>query len=139
MSRQYKRKSDRWGATTVEFALCLPILFSLLFGILEFSRVTQLQQSTRLAAFEGARAGISLNATTSDVQTAVNRVMAAVVISNYTTTVTPSPLTYTSSSVCVSVSLAPNNNAWFTCFVSSGKSISASVTLLREVQAVSVP
>ncbi len=139
MSSQHQCKSDRRGATAVEFALCLPVLFTLLFGILEFSRVTQLQQSARLAAFEGARAGISLNATTSDVQKAVNRVMSAVVISNYTTTITPSPLTYSSSSVCVKVSLDPTTNAWFTWFVSSGNSITASVTLLREVQAVSVP
>ena len=139
MSIQRKKPADRRGATTVEFALCLPVLLAVLFGILEFSRVTQLQQSVRLAAFEGARAGISLNAQTSDVQTAVSRVMNAVMISNYTTTINPNPLSYTSASVSVTVSLDPTKNAWFTWFVTKGTSIKSTVTLLREVQAVSVP
>ena len=139
MTNQRKRIGDRRGATSVEFALCLPILLAFVFGILEFSRVTQLQQSARLAAFEGARAGISLNAATTDVQTAVDRVMSAVSIGHYSTTITPNPLTYTSSSVKVSVSLDPTQNAWFTWFVKSSNTVKADVTLLREVGAVSVP
>ncbi len=139
MMTQRRLNGNRRGATSVEFALCLPILLAFVFGILEFSRVTQLQQSVRLAAFEGARAGISLNAVTTDVQTAVDRVMSAISISNYSTTITPHPLTYTSSSVAVTVTLDPTQNAWFTWFVKSTNTITANVTLLREVQAVSVP
>ena len=105
------------AATAVEFAVCLPVLLAFVFGILEFSRATQLQQSTRLAAFEGARAGITLDAASSDVTTAVNRVMSAVSISNFSTTVSPSPLTYTSPTVTVTVNLDPTQNAWFTWFV----------------------
>ncbi len=137
MIRQKSR--DRSGATSVEFALCLPILFAFVFGILEFSRVTQLQQSTRLAAFEGARAGIALDAATTDVQAAVNRVMSAVSIANFSTSISPSPLAYTSSSVSVTVSLDPTQNAWFTWFVTSSNNITTNVTLMREVNAVSVP
>jgi Flp pilus assembly protein TadG len=139
MTRQRKRNSNRRGATTVEFAVCLPILLTFVFGILEFSRVTQLQQSVRLAAFEGARAGIALDAATTDVQSAVDRVMSAISIAHYTTTITPSALSYTSTSISVTVSLDPTQNAWFTWFVTSSNAISANVTLLREVNAVSVP
>lgn len=130
---------ERRGATTVEFAYCLPILLAFIFGILEFSRVTQLQQSVRLAAFEGARAGITMGAVTSDAQTAVTRVMSAMSISAYTTTISPNPLAYTSPSVTVTVALDPTQNAWFSWFVSSNNSITASVTLLREIDSVSVP
>ncbi len=132
-------RQHRRGATTVEFAYCLPILLAFVFGTLEFSRATQLQQSARLAAFEGARAGISLNAQTSDVQTAVSRVMSAISIANYTTTITPNPLTYSSTSISVTVSLDPSQNAWFTWFITSGHTITANVTLLREVNSVSSP
>ena len=134
-----KRNAKRRGATSVEFALCLPILLAFVFGIIEFSRATQLRQSVRLAAFEGARAGINLDATTADVTTAVNRVMSAVNISHFTTTTNPSALSYTSSSVSVTVSLDPTQNAWFTWFMRSTNTIAATVTLLREVDAVSVP
>src|SRR5277367_3508448 len=105
--KSHSNRPSRRGATAVEFALCLPVLLAFVFGILEFSRATQLQQSARLAAFEGARAGISLDAQTTDVQTAANRVMSAMSISNYTTTITPNPLTYTSSSISVTVSMDP--------------------------------
>ncbi|MBS0202206.1 MAG: pilus assembly protein [Planctomycetes bacterium] len=139
MRMRPKETSPRRGATTVEFAICLPILFSVLFGLLEFSRVTQLQQAARLAAFEGARSGIPLNATTADVQASVNKVMSAVSISSFTTTITPGMLAYTSPTVSVTVTLSPNANAWFKWYVSDSSSITANVTLAREVQAVSVP
>jgi Flp pilus assembly protein TadG len=139
MTRQQKRKTNRRGTATVEFALCLPVLLALVFGLVEFSRVTQLQQSARLAALEGARAGITLDATTSDVGAAVNRVMTAVCIPHYSTTITPNTLAYTSPSVTVTVSLDPTQNAWLTWFTSSSNLITATVTLQREVQAVSAP
>ena len=139
MRKHQRKNANRRGATAVEFALCLPILFSVMFGLLEFSRVTQLQQTPRLAAFEGARAGIALDAATADVQTAVNGVMSAVSIANFTTVITPSNLAYTSPTISVTVTLSPNQNVWFKWFVSSTSTISANVTLSREVQAVSVP
>lgn len=137
---QRKRRSKkRRGATSVEFALCLPVLLTFVFGILEFSRVTQLQQSARLAAFEGARAGITLNAKNSDVTTAVNKVMSAISIANYTTTITPTTLSYTTATVTVSVAIPPSQNAWIAKFVPSSQTIVATITLAREVQSVSVP
>lgn len=139
MLRQRQRARTRSGATAVEFALCFPILLSVIFGLLEFSRVTQLQQSARLAAFEGARAGIPLDATSTDVQTAVNKLMSAVNIPHYTTTITPAVLSYTSPTITVNITLSPTANAWVTWFVTSNSTISASVTLIREVQSVSVP
>ena len=132
-------RTVRRGATAVEFALCLPVLLAFVFGILEFSRATQLQQTARLAAFEGARAGIALDASTSDVTAAVSRVMSALRISSYTTTIAPNPLTYTSSSISVTVSLDPTKNAWLTWFIKSSNTITANVTLMREVDAISVP
>lgn len=134
-----RQAKKRRGVTSVEFALCLPVLLTFVFGILEFSRVTQLQQSARLAAFEGARAGISLNATNSDINSAVNKIMSAISIANYTTTITPTTVSYTSSTVTVSVAIPPSQNAWITKFVPSSQTITASVTLSREVQSISVP
>lgn len=139
MTRRTKNQRLRKGATAVEFAVCLPVLLTLIFGILEFCRVTQLKQSARLAAFEGARAGISLNASTSDVTTAVSHVMSAVSIPNYTTTISPNPISYSTPSVSVTISLSPSQNSWITWFVKSSNTITANVTLQREIQAVSVP
>lgn len=48
------RRSER-GAAAVEFALVLPLLVTLLLGIMEFGRVYNAQVSVTSAAREGAR------------------------------------------------------------------------------------
>lgn len=48
------RRGDR-GAAAVEFALVLPVLILLLLGLVEFSRVYNIQISLSNAAREGAR------------------------------------------------------------------------------------
>jgi len=48
------RRGER-GAAAVEFALVLPVLILLVFGLIEFSRVYNIQISLSNAAREGAR------------------------------------------------------------------------------------
>lgn len=134
-----RRRANRRGAAVVEFALCFPVALGLLFGIIEFSRVMQLQHTLRLAAFEGARAGVTLDATTTDVQNRAQTLLNAVYIPNAQITVSPNPLGYTSSTVTVTVSADPAQNAWLTWFVTGGNPISSTITLDREVLAVSHP
>jgi Flp pilus assembly protein TadG len=134
-----ERTIKRRGATVVEFSICFPILLVFVFGTIEFSRVLQIQHTVRLAAFEGARAGVPIDSTTSDVTTRVQSVLSAVRISNSTTTITPNPIAYTSPTVTVTVSADPALNKWVTWFVTAGHPLSSTITLNREVQAVSVP
>lgn len=53
-------KSHERGASLVEFALIAPILFLLLFGMIEFGRVVATFNSVNTAAREGARYGTAL-------------------------------------------------------------------------------
>jgi len=53
-SVRYGRERDR-GASLVEFALVMPILFLILFGIIEFGAAYNDYQSIRQGAREGAR------------------------------------------------------------------------------------
>lgn len=53
MSR-HRQTNDR-GAAAVEFALVLPILLLLVFGIVEFGRIYSIQTSITAAARQGAR------------------------------------------------------------------------------------
>ena len=130
---------DRRGATVVEFSICFPVLLAFVFGTIEFSRVLQLQQTIRLAAFEGARAGVPLDSTTADVQNRTQDILAAVRVATATTTITPNPLAYTSPTVTVTVSTDPAQNAWLIWFVTAGHPLTSTITLQREVLAVSVP
>jgi Flp pilus assembly protein TadG len=116
----------------------VPALLTVLFAIVEYSRVLQIQNAVRQAAFEGARAGVALDAATSDVTTAANSIVNALGIQGATVTVSPNPISYTSQTVTVTVSAVPASNGWFVKFVTAGTSISSTISLDREVQAVSV-
>jgi len=48
---------DQRGSTIVEFALVLPVILLLVFGMIEFGRVLNAQVIIRNAAREGARVG----------------------------------------------------------------------------------
>lgn len=133
------RSTRRPGATTVELAFCIPILLAIVLGIMEFSRGLQIQQTLRQAAFEGARAGIELDASTADVTSAVTAITSSVAVKNPTITIVPNPLPNTSPTVSVTVSTTPASNGWFLKFFNSNSVISATITLNREVQSVSVP
>lgn len=134
----FVNRRHRRGAATVELAVCLPVLFTVVLAIMEFTRVLQIQQTVREAAFEGARAGVALDASTSDVTTAATAITNSGTIASPTITVTPNPLTYSSQTVQVTVSTTCASNGWLLRFFSRSSVISATVTLDREIQSVSV-
>jgi Flp pilus assembly protein TadG len=88
-----RRRSER-GSTAVEFAIILPVLILLVFGIIEFSIAYNHQQGLHAAAREGARVASlpqSDQATiTARVRSALQGVLSATDIQNATITVTPS-------------------------------------------------
>lgn len=57
MARKGGLSREERGATLVEFALVLPVILLLVFGMIEFGRVLNAQIVIRNAAREGARAG----------------------------------------------------------------------------------
>jgi hypothetical protein len=58
MMRAYKRLRSESGASAVEFALLLPVLMLILFGIIEFGLALHRQAILTNASREGARLGI---------------------------------------------------------------------------------
>lgn len=59
MTRRSTGRSER-GASAVEFAIVAPLLFLLLFGIIEFARAISVYTAVSTAAREGARYGASV-------------------------------------------------------------------------------
>jgi Flp pilus assembly protein TadG len=100
------------GALTVEMAICLPILFLLLLGTLEFSRMNMLRNSIDNAAYEGARRGVVPGATASSCISAANSVLTAVAARSATVTVNPTNITDTTPQITVTVSVPMNSNSW---------------------------
>ena len=70
-----RRNATRNGALTVELALCLPLLFLLLFGGYELARTSMVLHATQSAAYEGARTGIVPGATQEDIEASVGFVL----------------------------------------------------------------
>ncbi len=89
------------GGAIVEFAIILPILISLLFGIVEFGLLLYDQQIITNASREGARAGvvIGLDRSTSEEQD-ISKSVAATYCSDYLITFSDNanPLTITATS-----------------------------------------
>ena len=132
-------RSFRRGAALVEFALCVPVFFTIVLGVIEFARMLQLQNTVRQAALEGARAGLTLDGTSANAISAATAITSAIGVANPTITVTPNPLTYTSSTITVTVSANPSQNGWLLPVFTKGNAISSTITMAREVQAISVP
>lgn len=119
-ARSHSRRRTRAGATTVELALVLPVLFLMVFGAFEFSRLNMLKHIAGVAAYEGAREGIVIGATASDVTTQVNAILAAGSVVNATITTVPATITDATTEVQVNVSIPVAGNFWVMPAYASG-------------------
>lgn len=116
----------------VEFALTLPIVFSIFIASLEFSRLSMIRNSTDNAAYEGARTGILPGATAAKVQAKVTSELTAIGIKNATIVVTPTVILTSTPTVQVSVTVPLTENAWVSPLYSTNSTITKSCKLSRE-------
>jgi Flp pilus assembly protein TadG len=75
-------RRQRRGVATVEFAVLLPIILTLLLGIWEVGQLVQMNQILNNAAREGARKASTGINTYSDVNTTVSNYLSAAGVSN---------------------------------------------------------
>jgi Flp pilus assembly protein TadG len=128
-------RRNRRGAAAVEFAVVSPVLFLLIFGMIEYGRMVMVQQVITNAAREGARKGVLDGSTNSDVTTVVGNYLTSANISGATTTVTPtnpSNATY-GGTVTVSVSVPYSKVSWLPhSFWLGSKTLTATSVMRRE-------
>ena len=74
--RATRRSRDHHGAVAVEFALVMPILFMIVFGILEFGYMMNRDMIVGNASRDGARVA-SLNGTYTEIRSAITSELAA--------------------------------------------------------------
>jgi len=136
-SKTTARDRKRSGAVTVEVALCLPVLFLLLFGCLEMASANMLKHATESAAYEGARVGILPGATQAGVEQAVDHILNTIGAKGSAVEILPRTEIQDAEEVevievVVTVPYAPN--AWISPFVLRNNPIfRASCVLRREV------
>ena len=131
IQKRLRQRTSR-GAVTVEFALVSVIFFTLVMGMIEFSRLNIMRHAADNAAYEGARVGIVPGATATDVKAAAQQQLDALNINTSTVVVTPDPLTSAANHVTVSVTIPVAENSWIVPRFSNGMNIDSSATLGTE-------
>ena len=126
------RPKNRCGVTTVEFAICAPILFLFTFASLEFSRVNMIRQTVENAMNEGCRRGIVPGATAQDAKDSAQEVLNAIAAANAQITISPSVILEDTPEITVSIVVPINDNSWVAPFFFSGMEVTNSMTLRRE-------
>jgi Flp pilus assembly protein TadG len=103
------RRSNRRGASAVEFAIVAPVFFLLIFGMIEYGRLVMVQQILTNAAREGARRAVLQDATSAAVVSTVRNYLNRASINgnspNLVITVSPAPESAQPSDETISVSL----------------------------------
>ncbi len=97
LGNRAKRRSHQRarGAAVVEFAVVLPLLLTVLFGIIEYGWVFMVRQTLQTAAREGARIAVLQTTTTpyTNVLDRVSQVMGPTGLTTYTVTMTHATVT----------------------------------------------
>lgn len=123
---------NRRGATLVEFALVVPIVFLLFFAAVEFSRVAMIRHTVDNAVYEAARVAIVPGSTALDAQNEARRVLSSVDVNLPSIVVTPSRIERTTPEVSVRVTVPLNANSFVPPQFFAGRSITRELTLRRE-------
>ena len=107
-------RKNRRGATVVELAVVAPLLFLLIFGMIEFGRLVMVEQILTNAAREGARRGILEQSTRSGVEAAVAEYLKDSSVRGATVTVSPDVLSKAGfgDPVTVTVAVPYNQVSW---------------------------
>ena len=128
------RKTHRRGVATVEFALSAPVLFLVVFGLIEMARLHQVNGVCMTAAVAAAREGAVLDADAKDVVAAAENILRPLGITKYNIVVTPTVLTNEIDELTVSIDapLSKANGFMFTTFV-GGRTIRKQVIRSRQL------
>jgi len=118
----------------VEFAIVAPLLFMLVFGIIEFGRMLMVQQVLTNAAREGSRNAVLAGASNGSVQTRVQDVLDGAGIAGYSVSVEPGDVSQAPADdpVTVTVSVPYANVSWVTGFLPLGDRIMTASSVMRK-------
>jgi len=123
----------RDGAAAVEMAVCLPILLLLLIATVDICGMFHVQQSLKVAAYEGTRVGIIPGSESENVTFQVQSILDAHGVNGYTIAMTPADPSTLEVGDYFTVSIAANfdDNAYGSGLY-VGKVLNKSVTLKVE-------
>lgn len=120
------------GAISVEFAMCVPVLFTLLFGCYELARANMMQHAAESAAYEGARVGILPGATEDKIRDSTNFLLTSVGVTVFNVNVQNSVTTDDVEQVTVEIEVPFDENFRMGTFFVQDPTFRGRCTLNRE-------
>lgn len=131
-SRRRSLRTNRRGASAVEFAIVAPVFFLAVFAMFEFSRVNVIRHTADNAAYEAARIAIVPGATAAEATAEAERILRVVGARDAVVTVNPNPLNQASNEVTVSVAIPMARNTLTVGTFTGTKTLRAQSTLRTE-------
>ncbi len=126
--QRLRNRTQRRGATTVEFAIVVPIIFTLFLGTIEMTRLNFIRHSAANAAYEGARKAIIPGSSFTEATDEAMRLMQAVGVSNGVNRRADNSQRYHDRHG----HRARHQNSWGALRFSSGMIVTQSCTLTKE-------
>lgn len=105
-----RSNSNRNGALTVEVAICLPVLFMILFGCYELSKANLLHHAAENAAYEAARVGVVPGATAQKCRDHAGAILRSIGIRTFNVQVQPANINKSTPTVSVLVEVPLRDN-----------------------------
>jgi hypothetical protein len=134
MCKKTQPRKLRKGVAAVELAVCLPILFVVVFGGIETCNAIYLKQTATSAAYEAAKISTGSGGTEFAARTRVTEMLASSNLTGGTVNFSPAlPDTLSRGTrVVASVSIPTTNNLGGINLFYRGQSMSASVTMVKQ-------
>ena len=129
-----KRRRPLRGAAVTEFALVLPLLVLVLFATIETCSMMYLEQTLKIAAYEGARVALIPGTTKSNVEAAVNQVLDDRHVAAGKVSITPA--NYNNAAIGtfirVTASAPTKGNSLVGAWFYGGRTLTSSVEMMKE-------
>lgn len=126
------RLQSRQGATLVEFALVVPIVFILFFAAVEFARVAMIRHTIDNAVYEAARFAMIPGGTAAGAQAEARRLLSIVGVNNPSIEVNPAVINRNTERVTVRIAVPVDTNLFVPPQYFAGQSLTREITLRRE-------
>jgi Flp pilus assembly protein TadG len=133
-SRRTAAAPRRAGVAATELAVCMPLLVLIVLATMEACAMIFLQQSLSVAAYEGARVGITPKATSSDVAAQCQQILDDREVQSATVSVSPTNIPGAAAGTWIEVeATAPfSDNAVASGWLFGGRKLTATVQMIKE-------
>ena len=128
MKQTRRNQRIRFGATTVEFAIVVPIILTMFLGAIELTRMNFIRQTAANAAYEAARKAIVPGNTIQDARTEALRLLNTLGVGRGANIA----VTTTLSRVTVTVTIPISQNSWGLTRFTGGMNVTQSCGLTLE-------